>query len=72
MKKKSGEDVSHDEVQAQGLVLFTENQAMRLLRISRSTLWRARREGRIHFYRQGTRVLYDRRHLLAYLRRVEC
>ncbi len=51
--------------------LLSEKEAARWLGISRITLLRTRQAGRIGFYRIGTRVLFEERHLREFLARVE-
>lgn len=47
--------------------LLTEEEAARVLRISRMTLYRMRRDGRIKSVRIGRRVLYRKADLLRLL-----
>jgi excisionase family DNA binding protein len=47
--------------------LLTEAEAARVLRISRMTLYRMRKDGRINAVRIGRRILYRRTDLLRLL-----
>lgn len=47
-------------------ILFSEREAARLLGVSRITVLRMRQQGRIGFYRIGTRVLFDRNHIAEF------
>jgi hypothetical protein len=49
--------------------LFTEIEAARYLRISRTTLWRERSKGNIAFRRASCKLLYSRADLENYLER---
>jgi excisionase family DNA binding protein len=49
--------------------LFTEIEAARYLRISRTTLWRMRSQGNIDFRRANCKLLYSRADLENYLER---
>jgi excisionase family DNA binding protein len=51
--------------------LLSEKQAAKRLGVARITLLRARGEGRIRFYRIGTRVLYCAEHLTEFLNACE-
>jgi hypothetical protein len=44
-------------------VLFNEMEAARFLKVSRQTLIRLRKAGRVGYYRIAKRVLYGRGHL---------
>lgn len=44
-------------------VLFNETEAARFLKVSRQTLIRLRKAGRVGYYRIARRVLYGREHL---------
>jgi excisionase family DNA binding protein len=50
------------------LNLLSEKQAAKRLGIARITLLRARADGRIRFFRIGTRVLYCEEHLMEFLK----
>jgi excisionase family DNA binding protein len=52
--------------------LLSEKQAAKRLGVARITLLRARGNGRIRFFRIGTRVLYDEGQLAEFLARCEC
>jgi len=52
------------------LEVFTEDEAAEILRISKVTLWRERKKGRISFRRSASRPVYLREDLDAYLKRV--
>jgi excisionase family DNA binding protein len=47
--------------------LLSEKQAAKRLGVARITLLRARKAGRIRFFRIGTRVLYGDEHLQEFL-----
>jgi len=47
--------------------LYTEPEAMELLRVSRSTMKRLRRDGEIQFIRWGEQVRYTREQLWQFL-----
>ncbi|MGI9066030.1 MAG: helix-turn-helix domain-containing protein [Pyrinomonadaceae bacterium] len=47
--------------------LLSEKQAAKRLGIARITLLRARGDGRIRFFRIGTRALYNAEHLVEFL-----
>ena len=51
--------------------LLSEKQAAKRLGVARITLLRARGDGRIRFFRIGTRVLYSDEQLLEFLERCE-
>jgi excisionase family DNA binding protein len=51
--------------------LLSEKQAAKRLGVARITLLRARGEGRIRFFRIGTRVLYDEGQLAEFLAKCE-
>ena len=51
--------------------LLSEKQAAKRLGVARITLLRARADGRIRFFRIGTRVLYSNEQLLEFLTRCE-
>jgi excisionase family DNA binding protein len=51
--------------------LLSEKQAAKRLGVARITLLRARGEGRIRFFRIGTRVLYDEEQLAEFLAKCE-
>lgn len=51
--------------------LLSEKQAAKRLGVARITLLRARAEGRIRFFRIGTRVLYSHDQLSEFLNRCE-
>jgi hypothetical protein len=55
----------------EGPLLPDEEARRQLGGISRSTLWRLRRNGQIKFYRVGDRVLYSQKHIAEYLDGVE-
>ena len=48
--------------------LLTESEVLKLLRISRTTLWNLRREGRIPYYKIGGRYRYDQDEVLRAFR----
>lgn len=50
---------------------FSEQNAAKVIGVSRLTLQRARRRGEISYYRVGTRVLYAAQHIADYLASVE-
>jgi excisionase family DNA binding protein len=50
---------------------YSEQDAAKTIGISISTLRRARRAGRVSFYRVGARILYSRRHLAEFLELTE-
>jgi excisionase family DNA binding protein len=52
--------------------LLSEKQAAKRLGVARITLLRARADGRIRFFRIGTRVLYDEEQITDFLARCEC
>jgi len=47
--------------------LFTDKEASKFLRISQTTLWRERRNGKITFRRVASKIVYLREDLEAYL-----
>jgi hypothetical protein len=49
--------------------LFTEIEAARYLRISRTTLWRERTRGNIDFRRASSKLIYTRDDLERYVER---
>ncbi len=49
--------------------LFTEIEAARYLRISRTTLWRERVKGNIAFRRSASKLIYTRDDLERYIER---
>ena len=51
--------------------LLSEKQAAKRLGVARITLLRARGEGRIRFFRIGTRILYCAEHLTEFLNNCE-
>ncbi|HXQ35161.1 MAG TPA: helix-turn-helix domain-containing protein [Anaerolineales bacterium] len=51
--------------------LLSEKQAAKRLGAARITLLRARADGRIRFFRIGTRVLYCTEHLTEFLNKCE-
>jgi excisionase family DNA binding protein len=51
--------------------LLSEKQAAKRLGVARITLLRARGDGRIRFFRIGTRVLYSDEHLVEFLQSCE-
>jgi excisionase family DNA binding protein len=51
--------------------LLSEQEAARRCGVSRITLLRARKAGRIRFYRIGTRVLFSQAQIDAFLASVE-
>ena len=51
--------------------LLTEKQAAKRLGVARITLLRARADGRIRFFRIGTRVLYNVDQLTEFLAKCE-
>jgi excisionase family DNA binding protein len=51
--------------------LLSEKQAAKRLGVARITLFRARADGRIRFFRIGTRVLYCIEHLTEFLNNCE-
>jgi len=51
--------------------LLSEKQAAKRLGVARITLLRARADGRIRFYRIGTRVLYNEEQLAEFLAKCE-
>lgn len=53
------------------LVTYSESDAVRILGLSRVTLWRLRQSGRLQHLRVGHHVRYLRRHLEAYLKSCE-
>lgn len=54
-----------------GKNLLSEPEAAKRCGISRITLLRARKAGKIRFYRIGTRVLFSQAHLEEFLASVE-
>ena len=48
--------------------LLTESEVLKLLRISRTTLWNLRKEGRIPYYKIGGRYRYDKDEVLRVFR----
>jgi len=52
--------------------LLSEKQAAKRLGVARITLLRARADGRIRFFRIGTRVLYNEEQIMDFLARCEC
>ena len=48
--------------------VFTEDEAARILRISKVTLWRERKKGRINYRRSASRPVYLREDLENYLK----
>ena len=50
-------------------LLFTPQEASRLLRISTVTLWRLRRAGKISFRRVASKVIFTQQDLDDYLER---
>jgi len=48
--------------------LLTESEVLKLLRISRTTLWNFRKEGRIPYYKIGGRYRYDKDEVLRVFR----
>lgn len=48
--------------------LLTESEVLKLLRISRTTLWNLRKEGKIPYYKIGGRYRYDRDEVLRVFR----
>jgi excisionase family DNA binding protein len=69
---QSGGSLSVNSSQSHPAQLLTEKEACAFTRLSRLTLHRARKEGRLAFYRVGSRVLYSTDHLHAFIRRNEC
>lgn len=51
--------------------IFTEAEALRVMRVSRATLFRARRRGEIGYFRIGSRVIYSKDHILAFMMKSE-
>lgn len=51
--------------------LMSEVEAARRCGVSRITLLRMRKAGKIGFYRIGTRVLFSEAHIVEFLNRVE-
>lgn len=48
--------------------IMTEDQAARLLKVSRTTLWRWRRAAKIRFYRLGNKkIAYSLLHIQEFL-----
>jgi excisionase family DNA binding protein len=47
--------------------LFTDKEASKFLRISQTTLWRERKNGKITFRRVASKILYRREDLEGYL-----
>jgi excisionase family DNA binding protein len=54
-----------------GMGMLSEKQAAERLGISRITLLRARKAGRIGYFKIGSRVVYSERHLTDFLASVE-
>lgn len=50
---------------------LSEQNAAKIIGVSRLTLQRARKRGNISYYRVGTRVLYAAQHIADYLASVE-
>lgn len=46
---------------------ITEAEACRSLKVSRTSLWRLRRAGKISYYRVATKVLYSVEHIEEFL-----
>lgn len=47
--------------------LFTDKEASEMLRISKVTLWRIRKKGKIEFRRIGEKVFYTKQDIDNYL-----
>ena len=51
--------------------IFTEQECSDRIGLSRPTLWRLRSAGKISYYKVGTRVFYDQKHIEEFWQRQE-
>jgi len=51
--------------------LYEEREVVRLCNLSRLTLYRARKRQQLGFYQAGSKILYSRDHIEAYLKTLE-
>lgn len=58
---------SQPQAQLPSSPLYTENEAAKYLRISRTTLIRLRQDGGVNYTRVGNRVFYTREQLDGYI-----
>jgi hypothetical protein len=70
MEDNTPKDTTQQRTNQHTLEVFTEDEAAEILRISKVTLWRERKRGRISFRRSASRPVYLREDLDDYLRRV--
>lgn len=69
MSERGKEHLSNTDADNKGLM--SEVEAARRCGVSRITLLRMRKAGKIGFYRIGTRVLFSESHINEFLSRVE-
>lgn len=50
---------------------LTEQEAQKILHLSRTQLWRLRESGKLGHCKQGVRILYRPRHIETYLNEIE-
>ncbi len=55
-------------VRSQARLTYTIQEACGIIGISRTTLWRAIRKGRLGCYRVGRRVLLSEEHMISFLK----
>ncbi len=69
MNKTDVVDYTRDTETKRSLEVYTDDEAATILRMSKVTLWRERKKGKITFRRSASRPVYLREDLDAYLER---
>jgi hypothetical protein len=71
MEDKTPKDTTLQHSNLPTLEVFTEDEAAEILRISKVTLWRERKRGRIICRRSASRPVYLREDITNYLNRMK-
>lgn len=68
-RTEDGKQATDSEPGARSMIpeLLTERELCDLLRISPATAWRLRKAKKLGYCRVGVRILYLRRHIVAFL-----
>jgi hypothetical protein len=67
------QQIEQDDIQNtwRNRAALTEEEAQRVLHLSRTQLWRLREEGKLRHCRQGVRIFYRPYHIDEYLDSIE-
>lgn len=71
MEDKTPKDTTRHHTNLSNLEVFTEDETAEILRISKVTLWRERKRGRITCRRSASRPVYLREDITNYLNRTK-